>query len=647
MTAAMKSSSTLKNVSLLALGLSALTMAGLWAISAKASQRDAFVTAEAALKAGEPIDYNHLESYPLYPYLEYLTINQQLDTLPVAKVHRFLQRYHHTPLADRLQSQWLKQLAASKQWHQLKKDYKKTKNTTLNCLYRQALLHTGNTDKALHKISGLWLRGYSLPTACDPVFRAWKARGGMTPWQIQHRFHKALANGEIQLANYLLGLLPTEHQQKKRLWLAAHNTPDIILDTAKFQADNAEHRKIILYGLKRWSSRDSVSASTAFDRLKTTGYLKGSDADAMEKRIAVFLAARNHPDARSRLDTLPPQIIDRSAREWRVRLALRQQDWPRVLRQIRRLSSPERNEPRWIYWKGRALQAMGQSPAARRLYQKIAGKREYYGFLAANQLGRPHTFSHRPTPVSTKTIKQIANLPGIQRARELLALGRLTDARSEWNRALYKADRKRLIAAAHLAHQWQWHNRVIRSLAKAGIWNDLELRFPTPFRQQVDASAQRENIDPAWVYAIMRQESLFQSDARSPVGALGLMQIMPATGRHIADTLPDNWQGNATLLNPDSNIRFGSHYLARLLNTLQGNPVLASAAYNAGPHNVKKWLPEDHTVPIDIWAETIPFHETRKYVQRVMEYATVYSHRLQADNPFRLVNYQKVIHSGK
>jgi soluble lytic murein transglycosylase len=275
------------------------------------------------------------------------------------------------------------------------------------------------------------------------------------------------------------------------------------------------------------------------------------------------------------------------------------------------------------------LEATGQEKDAQRFYREAAKQRDYYGFLAADRMKLPYQLNNNPLEASAKQLAAIEKIPAIQRARELYILGRIQDGRSEWQYAMAGFDDKALKTAALLAHGWDWHHQVILTLAQAKYWDDLGLRFPLPYREQIVTHAGNNKINPAWVYAVIRQESAFQKDARSPAGALGLMQIMPATGRRIARTLEVNLPSQYRLLDTDLNIRFGTHYLRYTLDKFQDNPVLATAAYNAGPGRVTQWLRED-TSPIsaDIWAETIPFLETRKYVQRVMEYTVIYSHQM-------------------
>jgi len=218
-------------------------------------------------------------------------------------------------------------------------------------------------------------------------------------------------------------------------------------------------------------------------------------------------------------------------------------------------------------------------------------------------------------------------LPGALRARELMRLGRGRDARREWRHLTLNMEPADLKAAAGLARQWEWHDQAIFTLARSGFWDDLELRFPVEHLELVEQYAERNGLGVPWVLAVMRQESAFAEDARSHAGATGLMQLMPATARGVARRLGRKRPSRSSLMQAEHNIPLGTAYLSEVYEQLDRHPVLATAAYNAGPHRVLRWLPR-HTQEADIWVETIPFDETRNYVKRVMAYAVIYEKRL-------------------
>jgi soluble lytic murein transglycosylase len=593
------------------------------------AQRLAFKTAERAMERGLPVKFESLKDYPLYPYLLYQDLQKRLARYPVEDVRSFLQSYDDSPLSLRLRRSWLEQLAKDNRWQAYLEDYQPTGQDKLTCWYRRALLHTGQQAAALRDIETLWMQGHSLPDVCDPLFNLWKRQGGFTPERIWKRFTLAIGNGERRLASYLKGSMSDDARRAAEFWLRVDGNPRLILQAPPLKSSDPRLLPIFIHGVYRWSQSDSVQAAAALDTLKRRYAFPANQLMDIERRLALFVASRGHQDALKRLTTLPPAAVDNQVREWRVRVNLQRENWPLALQWLDQLTADEQATPRWLYWRARGLEVTGQQQDAQRFYREAAKHRDYYGFLAADRLALPYQLNHNPVDVSTKQVAAIEEIPAIQRARELYSLGRIQDGRAEWQYATAGFDDKALKAAALLAHGWNWHHQVILTLAQAKYWDDLSLRFPLPHREQVVTNARNNAINPAWIYAVIRQESAFQQDARSPAGALGLMQIMPATGRRIAHSLEINLPSRYRLLDTDLNIRFGAHYLRYTLDKFQDNPVLATAAYNAGPGRVTQWLWEDTApIAIDIWAETIPFSETRKYVQRVMEYTVIYSHRM-------------------
>jgi soluble lytic murein transglycosylase len=233
------------------------------------------------------------------------------------------------------------------------------------------------------------------------------------------------------------------------------------------------------------------------------------------------------------------------------------------------------------------------------------------------------------TEADADELSAIEQLPGVRRAHELYLLGNRLDARREWFYATEDMPAERLRLAALLANRWGWHDRAILSASQANYWSDLALRFPLPHRESIFTNARRYDLDPALIYGVIRQESIFMEDAVSAVGALGLMQLMPATGKQTARELNIQYGGNQALLQSERNIQLGSAYLNSLMIRYNGSPVLAAAAYNAGPSRVTRWLPEDADMDATLWTERIPFKETRTYVRRVLTYATIFDWRLE------------------
>ncbi|QQS55387.1 MAG: transglycosylase SLT domain-containing protein [Candidatus Competibacteraceae bacterium] len=592
------------------------------------ARREVFQIVERSLQAGASVDYAALRGYPLYPYLRYRDLSRRLTEFPAVEVRDFLQTYPDTPLAHRLRNAWLRQLASARRWDDYLLDAVPGRDPTFECWRRQALLNAGQSEAALRDFATLWRRGGSLPSACDPVIAVWQTEGNPTPELRWQRFALAMTAGEIGLARFLRTDMSATDQDLADAWLAVADDPSLVLDATRFKAGDPRVPAILADGLSRWRRRDALAALAALDALKARDPSLAPPLAIEERLLALWIASDYHPSALARLTALPETVVDQDVREWRIRVCLRQGDWPATLHWLDQLTPEERDSPRWQYWRGRALESLGQTESAQSIYRRIANQRDYYGFLAADRLGVPYTMTNTPLTVSpTELDALLARSPGLQRARELYILGREWEADAEWRQATQAFDPATLKQAARLAHRWEWYHQAIITIARAEHWNDLELRFPLAYHDEVVANAKADAMDPAWVYAVIRQESAFRADARSPVGALGLMQMMPATGRQIARDLQDAVD-TPNLRQPETNIRYGAHYLHRMLERLQNNPILATAAYNAGPNKVMQWLPADHPVPSDVWAETIPYRETRAYVQRVMEYAAVYRYLL-------------------
>lgn len=597
-------------------------------------QRAAFVLAEQVLRIESTVDLTRLQDYPLYPYLRYQALSRRLPEFPAAEIRAFLDRYAESPLASRLRDAWLRQLAAAQRWPDYLRDFQPTQNAELDCWRRQALLAAHQDAAALRDFATWWTRGVALPTACDPVIAAWNAQGQPSPALRWQRFALAMERDNQRLARALRAAMPAGDQARADLWLRIAANPRLVLETTALDFNDPRTATMLSDGLYRWSKRNAPDAAAALDLLKARAPTLASPLAPRERQLALWLASEYHSSALARLTALPEAVIDRDVAEWRVRICLRQGDWNAAQQWLDRLPAPERASPRWQYWRGRVLELLGHPEAAKPVYRTIAGQRDYHGFLAADRLGTSYTITDTPLSAANPALEALLRQsPGLQRARELYILGRETDASSEWQHALRAFDRARLLQAALLAQRWEWYAQAIATLARAEHWDALDVRFPLAYRDAVLSQATASAVAPAWIYAVIRQESAFRANARSPVGALGLMQIMPATGHQIAQELREPLSADPPLLQPETSIRYGAHYLRHLLERLQDNPVLATAAYNAGPNKVGQWLPTANTIPADVWTETIPYRETRAYVQRVLEYLAIYQRRLGPPAP--------------
>ncbi|MCW5503864.1 lytic transglycosylase domain-containing protein, partial [Pseudomonas aeruginosa] len=317
-----------------------------------------------------------------------------------------------------------------------------------------------------------------------------------------------------------------------------------------------------------------------------------------------------------------------------TRLLLRLGRWDEAYALTRKLPQDLAATSRWRYWQARSLQlAQPNSKEPIALYQKLAGERDFYGFLAADRLSVPYKLGNRPAHIDPRVLQRVRNAASTRRAMEFFNRGEVINARREWYHAARLFDRDELIAQARLAYDMQWYFPAIRSISQAQYWDDLDIRFPMAHRATLVREAKNRGLHSSWIFAITRQESAFMSDARSGVGATGLMQLMPGTAKETSRKFGIPLASTQQLIVPDVNIRLGAAYLSQVHSQFNGNRVLASAAYNAGPGRVRQWLKDTRHLAFDVWIETIPFDETRQYVQNVLSYAVIYGQKLNAPQP--------------
>lgn len=615
-----------------------LWMPGPAASAGPEQQRSLFLQAEEALRKGQRQTFlnllTKLENYPLGVYLRQQDLERRLALNSAEEVRAFLHDYDGTPSADALRRTWLALLARHKRWETFLRDYRPQTDTDLLCHHGRALLAAGHRTEAWDLAAQLWLSGSSRPKSCDPLLQTWIAGGGLNRDLTWQRIELAITAGQIKLARYLGRFLSQTDKQWLDFWLRVDHSPGLVLEYDWHRTNHPQMDAVIAHGMRKLTRVDASKAAKNWERLRLRCGLDRERYAAVENDILLFMSLRFAPNALDQISTFPEPLRTDRVREWAVRAALRRQSWSTVLHLLDLLTPVQQRESRWRYWRARAMEQSGWTEQATALYRDLAANHDYFGLLAMDKLGKKMELNHTPMLVLDVDLQRVRQLPGLRRAEELRALKRFGPARREWQQAVTDLDQPQLLAAAKWAQHLGWHDRAIITAVAAKHSTDLELRFPLPHNSAILAQARTKQLDPAWVYGVMRQESLFMCDVGSSAGALGLMQIMPQTGRRIAGWHGEKLSSSVLLLQPERNIRYGTTYLRRQLDDLQNHPALATAAYNAGQHRVKGWLPAT-ALPADIWVETIPFNETRNYVEKVLAYTTIYEARL-GRTPMRL-----------
>jgi soluble lytic murein transglycosylase len=602
--------------------------------SASADPRSDFLAAEQALKRGDRASFDQLSAslrdYPLYPYLRFAALGDNLDALPEATLTEFLSFDTTSPLAAQLRAVQMRRLIAAGRWA----DYLQLDPLPLpataaperRCLSLRALIETGRPAEALPQIPALWLVARSQPAACDPVFQTWQRSGALTPELVWRRIQLALTAGTPGLARSLSPLLPEAERPWLEQWLAVAQTPTLINDASAFTAAPPQRAAILAHGITQLAQSAPADAAQLLTRYRDMLALDPAAADRAYAAVGRALIRENKPEGlrywegmRATTDTLVEQ-------EQRARAALEFQDWERLAHWLAQMPDSTEKRDRWLYWQGRAETQLGRTIAAQRSFAQAAGARSFWGFMAADRIGQPYHLNHNATPAEPARIARLIRHPAWARLRELRQLGREAEVQREWRTLTQDLDAADLQAAAYIADVMRWHDRAIFTLARSGYWDDLALRFPLRYQDVVLTQAAQTGLAPEWIFAVIRQESVFAPAVVSRSGALGLMQLMPPTAAEVAGRLGLTAPSPQELTDPALNIVLGSTYLAQMWNRFH-HAALATAAYNAGPGRVSRWLPPT-PVDADLWIAQIPFAETRGYVERVLTYQVIYAGRL-------------------
>ena len=574
-----------------------------------------------------------LEDYPLQPYLVNDALRRHIHRASVEKVSNFLDKYKDYPFAYHVRAKWLSSLAKRQNWEDYLTYFDNRDNTRLQCLAFQARLKLGRLEGINEQIKKIWLRGYSQPSECDIAFKYFLDTDENAGKAIWLRIEKAFQARRPNLARHLAKKLDEKDRVIVDLWYRAHRRPQQTLESLGKVQDEAINRTIIVHAIDRLARHDSLVARDTWLEIAPKFQFNQAQRDKIAQRIALSSAYQHQPEAKQLLIELPSELKNDQAYLWLARIQLRTQDWEGLVRTISEMPAHLQQENEWQYWLARSLEFQGFATRADDIMQNLSSKGNYYGFLAADRVERDYNLKQEDASISgIDEAAMLTENPYMLRARELFFLDRPVDAKREWFQALRKLDTAQIKQAATLASSWKWHDSAIKTVAKTSHRSDYSLRFPMPYKQQVMNHAESRQLDPSVIYGVMRRESLFDPMARSRVGALGLMQLMPETARHVANSLGLKKLRRADILKVDNNINLGTQYFRSVMNRFDNNVSLAAAAYNAGPLNVKKWLPRDEEVlPADLWVETVPFNETRNYVQAVLAYATVFDKTLGKD----------------
>ncbi len=590
------------------------------------------LAAREALQKGDRnlLDQLAVTSSPhiLERYVDYWRLHNVLarrDAPDAREIEAFLSRYAGSVLAERLRAAWLERLARDDDWIGFIGAWGglEAPSDDMRCLHWQARLKIGDRgglDDALKEWTSLSWRA----DHCDAVIGLLAQQGRLDTDELWQRFRAQMAPRTVRGAEQTLAWLPAADMPDPAELKLILKDPDRYLAKVRpgFERSRTD-REMVLAAIGRLARSDPKTAYMRFVRLserlkpeeRAYGYVilgwRGAQ-DHLPQALDWFRAA-------GRKATMTEEQY-----EWYVRAALRQRDWKWVRTAILDMPEVQRSQSVWTYWLARAEQALGDRDAATALLKRIPVGPDYYELLAQDELGHPFAPPPPAKPIPAQVMADAQSDPDLRRALALFRLDLYTEGVREWNWRLRKADPTFKVAAARVALKHEVFDRAINTAEVASRDGEYELRFITPYRDLIEPQARAQGLDLAWVYGLMRQESRFVHRAASRVGAQGLMQVMPATGKWVAKKIGMSDYSRNKLAEPETNVLLGTSYMRIVLDDLEDHPVLASAGYNAGPGRAKRWR-DSRTIDAAIYIETIPFDETRHYVKQVMENAVVYA----------------------
>jgi len=584
-----------------------------------------------------------LVDYPLYPYLLYADLIAGMRYSRRAEIRNYLTRYGGTIKATYLQGRWLDYLVKHRHWQSYVDFYtlnsyaSNSANTSRQCHFHLSQYRLGKRTEALQAGLLLWTEGKSQPKTCDKLFGLLIRGGHISEALAWERFNKAIISHNYQLARYLRRFFTSpQYQQRYNTYYNLDRSPNRVSQYTAFTEHSPDEHNILEHGLKHLARKDPASALTHWAQYqKSHEFSHNAQANVVSAIVkALYKDGRQATADRYFIEHLEllNQSLEGGMTEWRIREALRELDWPAVKQWLARLPQANKEKNNWRYW---AIRSMEELPAIESqaniliLTRALAMERDFYGFLASDKLAQKYSLNYRPLDVTEARVVNLSMQPAIQRARELLFHGHSSDASREWRSATQGFRNEDWLTAAVLANRWQWHSKAIASLGTAKHWDDIQIRFPLAYVAQINSAAKKAAIPPYLLFALARQESGFNATATSPAGAMGLIQVMPATAKATARKYKIPYHNKKQLHDVNTNVPIGAHYYRGLLERFSDNRILATAAYNAGPHRVARWQKNSAgNLPFDIWITLIPFKETRSYVRNVLMYSVIYSRKL-------------------
>ncbi len=568
-----------------------------------------------------------LRTYPLYPYLEYRQLIQDIDRVNATQITHFLIKHPTLPPARSLAARFVNELARRQDWQGLLAFSPKPPTAAAaRCNYYYAKWATGEQHVAWEGASNLWLTGELLPASCDNLLTVWRQAGQQTLAMMLSRIQLALQEDNAVLLDLLIKQLPEHHQPMGITLLQLQKRPESITQFIRSTRPTDFTRAVTGIVFTRLARRDAENAKAMITTIVRLQKMGSSQRQQLEEAVAGRFMGSDVSDAQA---TWRDEVIMRSHSapllERRARMALGNGSHQSLQRWLIRLPRATASKDEWRYWYADVLLDAGKKSEGEAILRELTKKRGFYPMVAAQKLNINYPIM---IEVATKPARTLHQLPEIARIRELLHWNMDNLARTEWRFLVESRSKPAQAALARYAYEQKWIDLSVQATIIGKLWDHLEERFPLAWPQEFHNATATKGITSSYAMAIARQESAWNPKAQSPVGAVGLMQIMPRTAEYTAKKNKiSGYSHSRQLLDPITNIQIGTVYLESVHKMFGHNRILSSAAYNAGPSRVNSWLGKSEgKIDAVAFIESIPFAETRGYVKNVLAYDAFYRH---------------------
>lgn len=596
--------------------------------NALTSQQQRYLDARQALDKNQLDKYQALRKkladYPLTVYLDYHATIDSIVQSPGSIALNAINKFDTTPLYNNARYRYLLNAGKKQRWQDFLVISPDTPNDIrLQCYYYQAQLDAGNKEMAYKGVERIWVYGYSRPKECDAVINQWTKAGYRTQELIWARMLLSFDAGQSSLLNYLSQKI-TQHDDEAKLLLSVYRDPNSLRHMKKFASSKPIIGDIVDAGLRKLAYKDLHQAIKLYVKYQKSDRFSDFGGRQLNRYLVRRALIKQDDKLVSHIDTMLPLLKSDDLYEMRLRWAIRQQDFATVEKYLALLSNQGKADPRWQYWQAKMTSSHDKTRATQ-LQLTLSGERNFYGFNAAEALGKPLAMNDNNLAPNPELQAKLNQDPGLARVIELMALDKQIDARNEWLYLMRRHNSDMTAQYGLLALKNGWHALSVESSIQGKLWDSLALRFPEAANDEFVNASKKFSVNIDEIRAISRRESAFYLYATSGVGARGLMQLMPATAKQTAKRNKIPFNNVKDLYDPKVNIMLGSAYYSELLKQFDQNRVLATAAYNAGPGSVKRWL-KDSNGRLDVMSfiETIPYTETREYVQAVLSYRMIF-----------------------